>query len=144
MTRKELLKSLFPEVDIEGDACEILKCNHYGCSKCEYKNYWYEPAVLSKSAVKSILNSTYGKNAFYDLKVPIYLDTDSMLIQYVGKGCGKTYAQHLELIKDGWEKLPSIHNNIDWSTLNEIMSDALDNGFEVKILNGSIYYREKQ
>jgi len=145
MTRRELLKSLFPEVDLADDACDYIRCQHIGkCNTCKYYHYWDEPASLSKSAVKSILNSTYGNNAFYGEKELKYLDTDSVLIQYVGRGEGKTYAQHLELINEGWKKLPSIYNNLVWSTLKAIIDDALDNGFEVRILNGTIYYREKQ
>ena len=49
-----------------------------------------------------------------------------------------------EFIEEGWEKLPSMLNNIDWSMFKDIIDDALANGFEVKILNGTIYYREKQ
>lgn len=138
MTRKELLKTLFPELNIDTTSCADIDCSPSDCNNCKYVNYWEEPAVLSKTAVKSILNSTYGAK---ELK---YLDTDSVLIQYVGRGEGKTYAQHLELINEGWEKLPSIHNNIEWAKLNDIINDALCNGFEVRILNGTIYYREKQ
>ena len=48
------------------------------------------------------------------------------------------------IIFSGWSKFPSLHNNIEWSMLKDIIDDALDNGFEVTILNGTIYYREKQ
>ena len=137
MTRKELIKILFPEVKTDILPCanvDTAKCFTTPCSECNYKNFWNEPAVLSKEAVKSILNSTYGYNAC--------LETNTYFV-FGGRNNGKTYAQHLELIQQGWTQLPSIHNNIDWSTLNEIMSDAIVNGFEVKILNGTIYYREK-
>ena len=138
MTRKDLLKTLFPEVDT--NTCAILKCSPNGCNACQYKYYWDEPAIVSATAVKSILNSIYG-NATKELK---YFDTDSMLMQYAGRGEGKAYAQHLELIQQGWTKFPSLHNNMDWSMLKDIIDDALDNGFEVNILNGTIYYRERQ
>lgn len=146
MTRKDLFKTLFPEVDTEPDNCLGIACNNSkGCNECTYKNYWNEPATLSKIAVKSILNSTYGCNALYGTLGPLlYNDTDSIYFQYGGSGNGKTYVQHLELIREGWTKFPSLHNNMDWSMLKDIIDDALDNGFEVKILNGTIYYREKQ
>lgn len=135
MTRRELLKIIFPEVEIDC-GCSFISCEGIeSCKTCKYFHYWDEPAVLSKTAVKSILNSIYGYNAC--------LETNTYFV-FGGRGNGKTYAQHLELIQQGWTQLPSIHNNIDWSTLNEIMSDAIVNGFEVKILNGTIYYREKQ
>jgi len=137
MTRKELLKTLFPEADFNDLSCDFVnvKCN-ISCAECRFQNYWNEPVSLSKSAVKSILNSIYGCNA--------YFDTDSTYFVFADRGAGKTYARHLELINEGWEKLPSIYNNLVWSTLKAIIDDALDNGFEVRILNGTIYYREKQ
>ena len=139
MTRKELFKILFPEVYTEPSTCLGIACNNRkGCDECKYKNYWDEPAVLSTRAMKAIFNCTYG------LTAPQYCDTDSIYFQYGGRGNGKTYAQHLALIHAGWSKFPSLHNNIEWSMLKDIIDDALDNGFEVKILNGSIYYREKQ
>lgn len=137
MTKKELLETLFPEVNLDVNECVMFKCNPEGCNKCKYKNYnyWDEPAVLSKTAVKSILNSIYGYNACFET---------STYFVHSDRNIGKTYAQYLELIREGWTKFPSLHNNMDWSMLKDIIDDALDNGFEVKILNGTIYYREKQ
>lgn len=137
MTRKELFKTLFPEVYTDPDTCLGIACNNSkGCNECKFRNYWNEPVVISKIATKNILNSAYGKSC--------YLDTDSVKVVYDVYHSGKTHAEEFKLAWQGWTKLPSLHNNIDWSTLNEIMCDAIANGFEVKILNGSIYYREKQ
>lgn len=135
MTIKELLKMLFPEVSKNISSCAFLKCNAV-CETCNYHNYWNQPAVIDKTVAKNILNSAYG--------VYSYFDTDSTYMVYSARGTGKTYAQELHLIKEGWSKFPSFLNNIEWSMLKDIIDDALDNGFEVTILNGTIYYREKQ
>lgn len=137
MKRKELFNMLFGDSELDVFGCARLSCKSERCEECKFHGYWEQPVVISKEVVKNILNSAYGK--YYQ-----YYDTDSIYFQYGGRGNGKTYAQHLALIQEGWTKLPAIHNNIDWSILNEIMSDAIVNGFEVKILNGTIYYREKQ
>ena len=146
MTRKDLFKTLFPEVDTEPDNCLGIACNNpRGCNECTYKNYWNEPATLSKIAVKSILNSTYGCNALYGTLGPLlYNDTDSLKVVHDVYHAGKTNVEECLLAYQGWTKFPSLHNNIDWAMLKDIIDDALDNGFEVKILNGTIYYREKQ
>lgn len=136
MTRRELLKSLFPELNIDTDSCADIECSPNNCNECKYLYYWDEPAVISKTTAKNILNSEYG--------VYPYFDTDSTYMVYSARGTGKTYAQELHLIQDGWTKFPSLHNNIEWSMFKDIIDDALDNGFEVTILNGTIYYREKQ
>lgn len=137
MTRRELLKNLFPEVQIGDDTCAYIRCQHIGkCNTCKYYHYWDEPASLSKIAVKSILNSTYGYN--------VYSDTDSLKVVHDVYHGGKTNVEECLLAYQGWTKFPSLHNNMDWSMLKDIIDDALDNGFEVKILNGTIYYREKQ
>ena len=137
MTRKELLKMLFPKFELNFSGCRGIPCGTEDCDECEYHNYWEKPAIIDKTVAKVILNCLYSKEA-------IYYNTDSTYMVYTQRCNGKTYAQHLELIQQGWTQLPSIHNNIDWTTLNEIMCDAIVNGFEVKILNGTIYYREKQ
>ena len=136
MTRKELLTALFPEVSRNINGCSFLKCNAK-CELCDKHDYWNKPAILKKENVKDILNCLYGKEA-------LYYDTDSMYMVYTDRNAGKTYAQELQLIQDGWTKFPSLHNNIEWSMLKDIIDDALDNGFEVTILNVTIYYREKQ
>lgn len=136
MKRKELFNMLFADSEMDVFGCECLSCKSEKCEECKFIGYWEQPVVLSKEVAKSILNCVYGKHVYYD--------TDSIYFQYGGRGNGKTYAQHLALIHDGWTKFPSLHNNIEWSMLKDIIDDALDNGFEVKILNGTIYYREKQ
>lgn len=136
MTRKDLLERLFPEIDLHDDSCIVLKCTPNGCNECKYNNYWDEPAVISKFQIKSILNCVYGAQ--------VYFDTDSLKIVHDANNNAKTHAQHLLLIQQGWTKFPSLHNNIEWSMLKGIIDDALDNGFEVKILNGTIYYKEKE
>lgn len=137
MTRKELFKMLFPESTIIFSGCTSIACdNEKGCDECKHHNYWEKPAVISKITAKNILNSAYGVYPYYD--------TDSTYMVYTARNNGKTYAQELWLIQHGWAKFPSLHNNIEWSMLKDIIDDALDNGFEVTILNGTIYYREKQ
>lgn len=137
MKRKELFNMLFGDSELDVFGCARLSCKSERCEECKFHGYWEQPVVISKEVVKYILNSAYGK--YYQ-----YYDTDSIYFQYGGRGNGKTYAQHLALTLDGWSKFPSLHNNIEWSMLKDIIDDALDNGFEVKILNGTIYYREKQ
>lgn len=138
MTRKYLFKKLFPEANLSFMDCLGDECNEVnGCDKCTIKDYWNHPATLTKTNVKDILNCLYGKET-------MYYDTDIIYPVYSARGTGKTYAQELHLIQDGWTKFPSLQNNIKWSMLKDIIDDALDNGFEVTILNGTIYYREKQ
>lgn len=144
MKRKELFNILFGDSKLIMHGCKYLPCTDSRCEECGSYQYWEQEAVIPSRIAKSILNSIYGNEAINLRKELKYFDTDSVLIQYASRGEGKTYAQHLELIEEGWEKLPSMLNNIDWSMLKDIIDDALDNGFEVKILNGTIYYREKQ
>lgn len=136
MTRKELLKSLFPELSINFTGCTYVVCGSESCDECKYHDYWNKPAVIPVTVAKRLLNTVYGTTE--------YFDTDSLKIVTDAYNTGKTHAQKLQLIQDGWTKFPSLHNNIEWSMLKDIIDDALDNGFEVTILNGTIYYREKQ
>ena len=137
MKRKELLRKLFPDYSVVLEGCSYLSCpDEQNCEECELNEYWEQPAIISKTVAKEIINSAYDVYPYYD--------TDSVYMVYTARNAGKTYVQELHLIQEGWAKFPSLHNNIEWSMLKDIIDDALDNGFEVTILNGTIYYREKQ
>ena len=52
-------------------------------------------------------------------------------------------ARQRSLELEGWQQLPSIFNTVPFDDLMEILKDSLDMGFDVKIVDSVIYYREK-
>lgn len=135
MKRKELFNILFGDSKLIMHGCKYLPCTDSRCEECGSYQYWEQEAVIPSRIAKCILNSQYGK--------AYYLDTDSLKVVHDVYHGGKTNAEEFKLAWQGWTKFPSLHNNMDWSMLKDIIDDALANGFEVKILNGTIYYREK-
>lgn len=129
MTRKELFNILFGDSKLIMHGCKYLPCTDTRCEECGSYQYCEQQAVIPSRIAKSIINSAYGKAC--------YLDTDSLKVVHDN-------TEEFRLAWQGWTKFSSLHNNMDWSMLKDIIDDALDNGFEVKILNGTIYYREKQ
>lgn len=145
MKRKELFNILFGDSKLIMHGCKYLPCTDSRCEECGSYQYWEQEAVIPSRIAKSILNSTYGCNTPYGTLGPLlYNDTDSLKVVHDVYHGGKTNAEEFKLAWQGWTKFPSLHNNMDWSMLKDIIDDALVNGFEVKILNGTIYYREKQ
>lgn len=137
MKRKELFNILFCDSKLVMHGCKYLPCtDDLMCEECDSYQYWEQEAVIPNRIAKSILNSHYGR--------AYYLDTDSLKVVHDVYHSGKTIAEDFKFLWQGWTKFPSLHNNMEWSMFKDIIDDALDNGFEVKILNGTIYYREKQ
>lgn len=145
MKRKELFNILFGDSKLIMHGCKYLPCTDSRCEECGSYQYWEQEAVIPSRIAKSILNSTYDCNTEYGtLGALLYNDTDSLKVVHDVYHSGKTNANEFKLAWQGWTKFPSLYNNMDWLMLKDIIDDALDNGFEVKILNGTIYYREKQ
>lgn len=83
---------------------------------------------------KAFLNSIWGSNKYQTIVTG-------------GRNGGKTYytnyVRQRSLELEGWQQLPSIFNTVPIADILEILDDALDMGFDVKIVDGVIYYREK-
>ena len=131
------------------------KCNGLRCpdntnydtdceTECPHYYFWSKEVDIARVGAnlvtmpelsKAFLNSIWGSNK--------YQTTDT-----VGRNCNKEYytnykRQHeLELV--GWHQLPSIFNAVPFDNILEILEDSLDMGFDVKIVDGVIYYKEKE
>ena len=110
--------------------CFGFDCEGHGCDECSHKGFWNKEVSLAelyanlstsdagKMLYKGFLNSIYGAS--------ITNDTNK-----------------LYLLSTGWKTFPRHFNFIPSSALVEILSDGADNGFEFKLSNSTLYYREK-
>lgn len=145
MTRKEFVERLFGEklFTVNNYAllagaekgCQGFECvdnANLGCSGCKYYGFWNKEVSLAelyanlstsdagKMLYKGFLNSIYGSHA-----------------------SNTNDTNQLYLFSAGWKAFPRHFNFIPSSALVEILSDGADNGFEFKLSNSTLYYREK-
>ena len=138
MTRKEFVEILFgtniftqyPD-RICTKGCQGFECpRDIGCDTCKHADFWNKEVSLAelyanlstsdagKMLYKGFFNSFYGTSNTND-------------------------TNKLYLLSTGWHAFPRHFNFISSSALVEILSDGADNGFEFKVSNSTLYYREK-
>lgn len=131
------------------------KCNGLRCpdsanydtdceTECPHYYFWSKEVDIARIGAnlvsmpelsKAFLNSMYGMKQTQNI--------------YVGsRNNGKSYctnklARQRELELEGWHQLPSIFNTVPFDDILEILDDALDMGFDIKVVDGVIYYKEK-
>ena len=129
--------------------CNGLKCPDFtnydtDCeTECPHNYFWSKDVDIARVGAnliampelsKAFLNSIWGSNKHQTIVTG-------------GRNCGKTSYTHLarqrSLELEGWQQLPSIFNTVPIDDILEILDDALDMGFDVKVVDGVIYYREK-
>lgn len=130
MTRVEFVSKLF---DAPIDFCSACKgieadCDEKGCSNCKYDNFWFNEIDVP-ALCKKVINILYGVSSEYILTGV--------------RSNGKKILTETALFFGGWERLPKMFNNVSFTQLVDILNDAQDNGFEVRVINGVIYYRER-
>ena len=145
MSLLELFSRVFPLAKLDHTASHL-----YPCCYDENNNYDFWTKDLSDDTIKDIakrfVEVIYGVPNYH-----VFLhETDSNKYQTIvtgGRNCDKTYCTNLarqrSLELEGWQQLPSIFNTVPIADILEILDDALDNGFDVKVVDGIIYYREK-
>ena len=131
------------------DKCTGLRCPNYmdidtPCEDaCPHCFFWHKEvdnarvgAILTSmpELSKAFLNSIWGSNKYQTIIAG-------------GRNSGKTYyterlVRERSLELEGWQHLPSTINTLPIADILEILDDALDMGFDVKV-DGVIYYREK-
>lgn len=140
MTRKEFVEKLFNQrifteqnyalaVGAER-GCQGFECadnDSLACNNCEYYGFWNKEINMT-DVLKSTLNMLYG--------------TECQVV-IGGRGVGKTHAIERSLELSGWQRFPRILDTLDFESIRDIVDDALDNGFEFKVFNSTLYYREK-
>lgn len=138
MTRKEFVEKLFGETlftennydtSIANDkGCQGFECNPItSCLDCSHLHFWNTEVDLSLMS-KNVLNMLYGtEQTFY----------------IGGRGNGRTCVIEHAIELQGWQRFPRILDLHDFETIHEIVDDALDNGFEFRLYNSTLYYREK-
>lgn len=116
--------------------CFGFDCEGKGCDQCSHKGFWNEEVSLAelyanlsvsdagKAICKGLLNSMYGS-----------VNT--------GRCNGRTHAIERSIELSGWNRFPRILDTLDFDSIRDIVNDALDNGFEFKVYNSTLYYREK-
>ena len=153
MTNAEFVEKL---LDIElsntitdsQDKCSGLRCPDFVnldtvCeTQCPHYNFWKKELDIARVGAnlvtmpelsKAFLNSIWGSNKYQTIVAG-------------GRNCDKTYytnlARQRNLELEGWQQLPSIFNTVPIGSILEILDDALDMGFDIKVLDGIIYYKE--
>ena len=129
------------------------KCNGLRCpdstnydtdceTECPHYYFWSKNVdwarvganlVTMPELSKAFLSSIWGSNKYQTIIAG-------------GRNNDKTHltklARQHALELEGWQQLPSIFNTVPFDDLMEILEDALDMGFDVKIVDSVIYYRE--
>ncbi len=118
MTRKEFVEKLFGE---------DFHCINDWCDSCEYNGFWNKE-INSSDTLKTVLNILYGTQQTFVIGA---------------RDAGKTYAIERSLELHGWMKFPRLLDNQEFEHIRDIVADARDNGFEFKVYNSTLYYREK-
>lgn len=155
MTNAEFVEKILgiklsPIITDPQDKCTGLRCPNYididtPCEDaCPHCFFWHKEvdnarvgAILTSmpELSKAFLNSIWGSNKYQTIIAG-------------GRNNGKTHltklARQHTLELEGWHELPSIFNTVPFDDILEILEDSLDMGFDVKIVDGVIYYKEKE
>lgn len=144
MTYRELVADILgvelAKHELEG--CAGFRCQgehselQCSCSSCKVHHIWDKEVDLGK-VYANISTSDVGKMLCRGLLNSMHG------MAYTGRHNGRTCAIEHAIELQGWQRFPRILDLHDFDTIHEIVDDALDNGFEFKLYNSTLYYREK-
>ena len=106
------------------------------CNNCRAYHIWDKEVDLGK-VYANLSTSDAGKALYKGLLNSMYGSVNT------GRRNGRTHAMERSIELSGWQRFPRILDTLDFDTIRDIVDDALDNGFEFKLYNSTLYYREK-